>query len=180
VTDVLDNRLGAFVLELGDRLRRETEQAIGHTGAAAAALVTIAQYPDRTVEFLRRAIGLSHPAAVRVVDRLVEQGLVGRRPAGAGPAVALTVTAAGRRRARQILDRRRRVLADALPHLSRAESAALSAILDRALAGLADSPHTTTCRLCDQGRCRRGGDCPVARRQTELGAPPPDPRPLTR
>jgi DNA-binding MarR family transcriptional regulator len=172
--EVLHNRVGAFVLAVGDRLRHESEQAIGHTGAAAAALVTIAQYPDHTVEFLRRSIGLSHPAAVRVVDRLVEERLVRRRVAGAGPAVALAATAAGRRRAREILDRRRRVLGDALPKLSPAESVALSAILERALAHLSDTPHTTTCRLCDQGRCRRD-DCPVARRQAELGVPPPEP-----
>jgi DNA-binding MarR family transcriptional regulator len=177
VTDALHNRLGAFVLAVADRLRDETEQAVGHTGAAAAALVTIAQYPGRTVEFLRQAIGLSHPAAVRVVDRLVEQRLVRRRVAGAGPAVALTVTAAGRRRAREIVARRRRVIADALPELSPADAATLSAILEQALARLSDSPRSTICRLCDQGLCRRG-DCPVARRQAELGVPPPAPVPL--
>src|SRR5215475_2292909 len=96
----LENLLGAFVLAVADRLRLETEEAVGHTGAAAAALVTIAHFPNRSVEFLRQAIGLSHPAAVRVDDRLVEQGLVRRRPSGHGPAVALTVTAAGRRQAR--------------------------------------------------------------------------------
>ena len=93
--DRRDNLLGAFVLAIGDRLRRETEEAIGHTGASAAALITVAQFPDRTIEFLRQAIGLSHPATVRVVDRLVDGGLVRRRPAGPGPAVALRATAAG-------------------------------------------------------------------------------------
>jgi MarR family transcriptional repressor of emrRAB len=171
------NLLGAFALAVADRVRLETEGAIGHTGAAAAALVTIAHYPDRTVEFLRQAVGLSHPAAVRVVDRLVEQRLVRRRPADRGPAVALRTTAAGKRQARKILDIRRRVLADALPELSRSESATLSAILEKALAHLADSPGTTICRLCDQGRCRTA-ECPVARRQVELGAPPPEPEPL--
>jgi DNA-binding MarR family transcriptional regulator len=91
------NLLGAFVLAVADRIRVETENSVGHSGSAAAALVTIAHFPGRTVEFLRQAIGLSHPAAVRVVDRLVEQGLVRRRPSGPGPAVALTVTTAGRR-----------------------------------------------------------------------------------
>jgi MarR family transcriptional regulator, negative regulator of the multidrug operon emrRAB len=172
-----ENMLGAFVLAVADRVRLDTEEAIGHTGAAAAALVMIAHFPDRTVEFLRQAVGLSHPAAVRVVDRLVDQRLVRRRPAGRGPAVALRTTAAGKRQARKILDIRRRVLADALPELSAAESATLSAILDKALARLADSPGTTICRLCDQGRCRTA-DCPVARRQVELGAPPPAPEPL--
>jgi MarR family transcriptional repressor of emrRAB len=175
--DRLQNLLGAFVLAVGDRLRVQTEETIGHTGAAAAALLTIAHFPDRTVEFLRQAIGLSHPATVRVVDRLVEQRLVRRRPSGRGPAVALTTTAAGRRQARRILDVREQVLADALPELSPAESAFLSEILEKALAHLSDSPGTTICRLCDQALCRRI-DCPVVRRQIELGVPPPEPVPL--
>lgn len=171
------NLLGAFVVAVADRLRGETESAIGHTGAAAAALVTIAQFPDRTVEFLRQAVGLSHPAAVRVVDRLVEQRLVRRRTAGGGPAVALTPTAAGRRRARELLDIRERVLADALPELSAAESATLSVILEKALVHLSNTPGTTICRLCDQCACR-SATCPVVHRQVELGAPPPEPVPL--
>ena len=54
-TDRLVNLLGAFGLAVGDRVRAETEAAVGHSGAAAAALVMIAQFPGRTVEFLRRA-----------------------------------------------------------------------------------------------------------------------------
>ena len=173
----LENLLGAFVLAVADRLRQATEEAVGHTGAAAAALVTIAHFPDRTIEFLRQAIGLSHPAAVRVVERLLEQRLVRRRPAGRGPAVALRVTPAGRRQARRILDLRRQVLAEALPELPEAELATLSGILEKALAHLSDSPRTTICRLCDQGRCRRA-NCPVALQQVRLGAPPPEPVPL--
>jgi MarR family transcriptional regulator, negative regulator of the multidrug operon emrRAB len=175
--DWLVNMLGAFVLAVADRLRVDTEQAVGHSGAAAAALVMIAQFPDRTVEFLRQAIGLSQPAAVRVVDRLVEQRLVRRRRAGPGPAVALSTTAAGHRQARAILDVRRDALADALPALTRAESATLAKILEKGLAHLSDSPGSRSCRLCDQGRCPRD-DCPVVQRQIELGAPPPDPVPL--
>jgi DNA-binding MarR family transcriptional regulator len=175
--DRRDNMLGAFVLSVGDRLRRETEEAIGHTGASAAALIMITEFPDRTIEFLRQSIGLSHPAAVRVVDRLVEQGLVRRRPAGRGPAVALRATAAGERQARRILEIRQKVLADSLPDLSPAESDALVAILERALAHLSESPGTTHCRLCDMKRCPRA-DCPVIHKQIEIGAPPPEPVPV--
>jgi MarR family transcriptional repressor of emrRAB len=171
------NLLGAFVLAVADRIRFATEQSVGHSGAAAAALVTIAQFPGRTVEFLRQAIGLSHPATVRVVDRLVEQDLVQRRPAGHGPAVALTVTAAGRRQARAILDVRQSVVGHALPRLRASESATLVAILEKALAHLSDAPGSTICRLCDHGQCRRA-ECPVAQRQIELGAPPPEPTAL--
>ena len=169
-----ENLLGAFVLAVADRLRVETEGAIGHSGAAAAALMVIAQFPDRSVEFLRQAIGLSHPAAVRVVDRLVEQDLVRRRPAGRGPAVALRTTAAGGRQARRILKLRRKVLADALPELSAAEAKTLTTVLEKALLHLTNTPRTTICRLCDLGGCR-GLDCPVVQRQIELGAPPPEP-----
>jgi DNA-binding MarR family transcriptional regulator len=166
------NLLGAFVLEVATRIQRETEAAIGHTGATAAALVTIAQFPERTVEDLRRAVGLSHPAAVRVVDRLEEGRLVRRTPAGRGPAVALTATAAGRRRARQILDIRGRIIAEALPALSRDEERVLTDVVERALSGLADAPEPVICRMCDTGRCRRG-ECPVMERQAERGNPPP-------
>jgi MarR family transcriptional regulator, negative regulator of the multidrug operon emrRAB len=167
------NLLGAFVLEVAGRIQRETEAAIGHTGATAAALVTIAQFPQRTVEELRRAIGLSHPAAVRVVDRLAAEGLVQRRPAGRGPAIALIATAAGRRKARQLLDVRRKILADALPAMDDVEGRVLVGILEKALAQLADRPDPVICRMCDTGRCRRA-DCPVMQRQTERGNPPPE------
>ncbi len=175
--DRRDNLLGAFVLSVCDRLRRETEEAIGHAGASAAALITIAQFPDRPIEFLRQAIGLSHPAAVRVVDRLAEQNLVRRRSAGRGPAVALSVTAAGRRQARKILQTRQEAIASALPELSAAESDTLVAILERALAHLSESPGTTHCRLCDMKRCPRS-DCPVMLKQIEIGAPPPESIPV--
>jgi MarR family transcriptional repressor of emrRAB len=172
-----DNLLGAFVLSVSDRLRRETEEAIGHTGASAAALVMIAHYPDRPIESLRQAVGLSHPATVRVVDRLVEQNLVRRRHAGPGPAVALNATAAGGRQARKILEIRRKVIADSLPEISPAESDALVAILEGALWHLSDSPGTTHCRLCDMKRCPRA-DCPVVHRQVELGFAPREPVPV--
>ena len=173
-TDRGRNLLGAFALAVADRLRDETEAAVGHSGGAGAALVMIAHYPGRNVEFLRQTIGLSHPATVRVVDRLVEQGLVRRRRADKGPAVALTTTAAGHRQALAILDVRRQVLARALPPLTRAESATLEAILEKALMHLDDSPGSVVCRMCDQGRCPRR-KCPIVASQTELGAPPPVP-----
>jgi MarR family transcriptional repressor of emrRAB len=172
--DRCQNLLGAFALAVADRLRDETEAAVGHTGGAAAALVMIAHFPARSVEFLRQAIGLSHPATVRVVDRLVEQGLVRRGRGERGPAVSLTTTAEGHRQALAILEVRREVLAGALPPLSRAESATLETILEKALAHLSDSPGSIVCRLCDQGRCPRRR-CPIVRSQTELGAPPPEP-----
>ena len=97
----------------------------------------------------------------------------GRGVAGPGPAVTLTATAKGRRAARRVLDVRGAVLADALPALSAAEARRRCGVLERALDGLADTPGTTICRLCDMRRCRGGPDCPVEGRQVALGVPPP-------
>lgn len=172
----LANMVGAFALAMADAIRRESEELIGRTGAAAAALTTLVQFPDRSVEFLRRAIGLSHSATVRVVDQLVDDGLVVRRRAGRGPAVALTPTAAGRATATTVLARRQHVLSSALDGLTDAEAAALTAVLDKLLVRVAGTPETTACRLCDQQRCRSRG-CPVVERLTDLGTPPPAPGP---
>jgi DNA-binding MarR family transcriptional regulator len=173
--DRRDNLLGALVLTLADRIRDETEGVLGHTGGAAAALAAIAQQPGGTVEDLRRAIGRSHPAAVRIVDRLVELGLVARRPSGRGPAVALTATAEGRERAREVLAVRRRVIGETMPDLAPEETATLTVILERALENAAELPRgATVCRLCDKGRCRRD-ECPVVRGLARQGVelPPP-------
>jgi DNA-binding MarR family transcriptional regulator len=177
-TDRRENLLGALVLTLGDRIREETEGVLGHSGGAAAALAAIAQQPGGTVEDLRRAIGRSHPAAVRIVDRLVELGLVVRRPSGRGPAVALTATPEGRERAREVLAVRRRVIGETMPDLAPEEAATLTAILERALENAAELPRgVTVCRLCDKGRCRRE-DCPVVRGLAQQGVDVPPPAAL--
>lgn len=173
----LTTMLGAFVEAVADTLRAETEQVGGRTGASAAALTTVAQFPDRSVEFLRRAIGLSHSATVRVVDQLVADGLVERRRSGHGPAVAITPTRRGRERARAVSARRRQVLSGILAQLSPAEIDALASILDTTLAHLASERGTTICRLCDQQACRARG-CPVVHRQDQLGVPPPPATPI--
>jgi DNA-binding MarR family transcriptional regulator len=169
------NLLGALVLTLSDRIRRQTESVLGHAGGAAAALATIAQQPGGTVEDLRQAVGRSQPATVRIVDRLVELGLVDRRSAGRGPAVALTATPAGIQRAKEVLAVRRDVIGELVPDLDPEEAAVLTRILERALGRAAELPEgTTVCRLCDKGGCRRS-DCPVVARLTEQGvtlAPP--------
>jgi hypothetical protein len=91
--------------------------------------------------------------------------------------VALTVTASGRRKARQILDIRQKILADSLPAMDDAEQRVLVGILEKALTQLADRPDPVICRLCDTGRCRRA-QCPVMERQAARGNPPPEFVPL--
>jgi DNA-binding MarR family transcriptional regulator len=169
------NRLGALAVAVGDRLGDEVEEIVGASGVAAAALAVIAQQPRVTIEELRQAIGRSHPAAVRIVDRLVALGLVERRPSGHGRALALVATREGRRRVRAYLRRRDELLAGLLDGVDGDEQAALDAFLRRALTRLAELPDgITVCRLCDKTTCR-GEGCPVVDRLVQQGIEPPPP-----
>lgn len=168
------NLLGALALALTDAMRDDTESVAGASGATAAALTTIAQYPGGTIQELAQTLGLTHPAAVRAVDRLAAQGLVVRNPRGGGPALALTVTAAGSRRAGEVLAARGRAVHQAVG--KDGNLAGISSFLEECLRRLTvdAAAGDRICRLCDTGVCPQER-CPVAERQRLLGAPPPEP-----
>jgi DNA-binding MarR family transcriptional regulator len=169
------NLVGAFALAIADRIQTEAEAVTGLSGEAPAALSVIAQQPGGTVEELRRAINRSQPATVRIVDRLVQRGLVVRRPAGRGPALALDATDAGRDIARRVLQARARILDELQPADLQALELQLAPILER----LAELPlGQTVCRLCDKNACRRTGDCPVTNRLESQGLHLDPPQPL--
>ena len=169
------NVLGAFALALSDELEAATAQAAGHAGAGPAALVALSDLlAGRSVDVLRRAVGLTHSGGVRVVDRLVDDGLVERRPGPDGRSVSLALTPAGRRLAGDVRDARHGVLQRALDVLDDREQADLSAILDKLVGGQvarrlesraagATPPGGWLCRLCDTVACGRPeGRCPAA------------------
>ena len=173
--DRLANVLGAFALALTDEVEAATAGAAGHTGAGPAALVALSDLlAGRSVDDLRRAVGLTHSGGVRVVDRLVGDGLAERRPGADGRSVALGLTPAGRRLAAHVRDARRETLQRVLDVLDDREQAELSAILDKVVAGFVERrlearaagaipPGGWLCRLCDPVACERSaGRCPVA------------------
>ena len=169
----LVNLLGACALALADRLQAATERALGEQGASAAALVTIAQYPGGSIEELRRALGRTHSATVRVVDRLVARGWVRREAGARGPAVALVATPTGVEQAQAVLCARWRELRAAVgDRVPRDLAAALEQILARITPDTAAGDRI--CRLCHAGACPQAR-CPVARRQRELGVAPAEP-----
>ena len=86
--DRLANLLGATALVAADRMRVATR---------SAALVHLQAWPGESIEALRHVVGISQPAAVRVVDRLAADGLIERRP-GNGRANALAPSHPRRRR----------------------------------------------------------------------------------
>src|SRR5919197_934371 len=136
------NLAGALAVALTDRLN-ETVRRGGERGlSSTAALVHIHTRPGQAIEFLARVLRISHPAAVRVVDRLEADGLVKRRPGPDDRSLALFLTARGRRAARTILDTRLAVMRDALSPLTSEEQEQLETLLEKLLAGLIDGRWT--------------------------------------
>lgn len=156
------HRLSAFVTALDDRIRAAVEAASHLTGTGPDALLTIGHVPGLRVDDLARMLRISHSGAVRTVDRLVDAGLVERRPSAADRrTVALALTDRGRRRRRLVIEARNREIVDALAVLEPSQRQVLGALVDTMLAGFAlrAGDDHSMCRLCDPADCAAG--CPV-------------------
>ncbi len=159
----MDNRvvqlLGVTSLAAMDRLR--TAVAAGEVEAGA--LVHVQAWPGGSVGDLAGVVGLSQPATVRLVDRLVDQELVRREPGRDRRTVALVLTEAGSRAADAVLVARTQALAPLLADLSSEERATLEGLLGRVVARVAeDRPGAVrVCRLCDRETCTSDPGCPL-------------------
>jgi MarR family transcriptional regulator, negative regulator of the multidrug operon emrRAB len=158
----LENLMGALAVALADSIASAVETATGHAGAMGAALATLAQEPGLSIEQLRVPLGRTQSAAVRVVDQLVAEGYAERRPGRDHRSVAVFLTGEGTEAAARVLGSRREALADALGVLQPAERKALTAALEKVLAGITtDRAHADhICRLCDLTVCPEQ-TCPV-------------------
>lgn len=158
------NLLGALALAVIDAMEDAAEDAAGHAGQGPAAIVSIGVLPGLSVGELAAVLRLTHPGAVRLVERLVGDGLVEKGSAPDGRAVALKLTPPGKQRRRDILTQRARRVQPFLNCLSAAERKQFDGLLRKLLKGIAaDGPAAyTLCRLCDAGPCMRN-DCPVGR-----------------
>jgi len=174
----LSNLVGAWALAVADRIQAAANTAAGRGGQAPAALVALHEFAGGgTIEDLRRVLGLTHSAAVRLVDGLVADGHVTRGPGTADArSVAVILTAAGRAAARQILRARAEAVASTLDGLSQAQRRSLTTMAEHLTGDLAElrleerrqgRPPTRgwLCRLCDFEACGRpDGRCPAAGR----------------
>src|SRR4051812_13941012 len=100
------NLLGALSLAVADRIQAAAEEVLDHGGETPAALIVIGYAAGLSNDMLRRIVGLSHPGAVRLVDKLVSDGLVERGPGRDGRQVTLQLTKRGRQVRSQLLARR--------------------------------------------------------------------------
>jgi len=159
------NLFGVIALAVAERTDQAVQSATAHGGAAPAAIVALATFLDgASLDVMRRPLGLSHSAAVRLADRLAGAGLVRREPGADGRSVSIRLTAEGARLALRIRAAREAALEGVLAPLSLSERAQLTALHEKLLAGITggreDARHI--CRLCDADACGHWlGRCPV-------------------
>lgn len=165
------NLLAAAVLGLHDELRLAVERRSGRSGEAPAAIVALGHQPGLSNDALSRLLGLTHTGTVRLIDRLVADGLVERRTVEQDRrGVALHLTKAGAKARRKILSEREAVMRPLVSQLKKSERAALTTVLAKLLraVGQDDARKLRICRLCDSEACPA---CPIL---VPVGAGAPD------
>lgn len=129
--------------------------------APAAAITFVGHNPGATIAGLSTGLSMSHPGAVRLVDRLVADGIVERRPSEEdGRAVSLWLAEDGRDLYHKILAQRASGIARLLEALNPDELRTLENLTDKLLrhaySGLDHALRI--CRLCDDEACP---PCPI-------------------
>ncbi|MBI1249896.1 MAG: MarR family transcriptional regulator [Alphaproteobacteria bacterium] len=158
--DYAANLLGVVGLAVADRMERAARDILSHAGETPAAVVVIGYGLGPSNEQLRRILGLSHPGSVRLVDRLVGDGLVERRAGRDKRAIALYLTKRGRIFREKLLKERLAAIRPLLTPLTEAERETLAALLHKVLASMdtTDLERCNLCRLCDDRVCT---NCPI-------------------
>lgn len=158
MTAYLENLLGALALSVTDVMSEAAEPG----GQLAEALVLVALRPGLSIKRLAERLRLSHPGAVRLVDRLEAAGWAARSPAADRRAVCLTLTEAGLRELERLRNVRASRLAWVAEVLSPDERQALAPIVEKLLRRLTTDliAAYANCRLCDTPACEARG-CPV-------------------
>ena len=158
--DYAANLLGVVGLAIANRIENAARGIFGLAGETPAAIVVIGYGLGPSNDQLRRILGLSHPGAVRLVDRLVEDGLVERREGRDRRTIALYLTRRGKRRREELLSGRLAAIRPLLAPLEPAEQETLAALLHKLLSSMetTDLQRCNLCRLCDDRVCTR---CPI-------------------
>lgn len=154
------NLLGVVGLAVADRIGEAARDILHHAGETPAAVVVIGYGLGPSNDQLRRILGLSHPGSVRLVDRLVTDGLVERRQGQDRRAIALYLTADGETLREALLKGRLAAIRPMLTPLTGIEQEALAALLHKMLGGMptTDLQRCNLCRLCDDRVCT---GCPI-------------------
>lgn len=154
------NLLGVVSLAVADRIEETAREVLNHSGETPAALIVIGYGFGPSNDQLRRILGLSHPGMVRLIDRLVADGLVERRRGRDRRAIALHLTARGETLRTELLDSRLAAIRPFLRVLDEEDRQALDKLLHKVLSELetTDQDRCHLCRMCKKSVCT---DCPI-------------------
>src|SRR5215469_9442325 len=143
------NLLGALAVEIAGRAERLGRLHPNETSSATAALNVVGFYEGCSNGALSRAIGLSHTATVRLVDKLEAAGLVISEPGADKRAVSLRLTDLGRERARNDVHERCVLLGDLVDVLTPSQRERLDEILETLLRSMVKAAEEADhiCRL---------------------------------
>ncbi|MEO0461784.1 MAG: MarR family transcriptional regulator [Pseudomonadota bacterium] len=154
------NLLGALSLNLADRIEAVARTVLRRSGETPAALVVIGYGTGPSNDQLRRILGLSHPGCVRLVDRLVADGLVERQKGKDKRVVSLHLTDQGFALREELLEGRLASIRPILTALTEREERTLAELLAKMLVSMNpdEIERRKICRLCDSRVC---SDCPI-------------------
>lgn len=154
------NLLGVVGLAVAGRIEDTARDILSHAGETPAALVVIGHGTGPSNDQLRRVLGLSHPGTVRLVDRLVADGLVERRAGRDRRAIAFYLSERGHVVRQELLKGRLAAIRPLLEPLTSPEEAQLAALLHKMLTSMetTETERRALCRLCDNRVC---SDCPI-------------------
>ncbi|MEC9431343.1 MAG: MarR family transcriptional regulator [Pseudomonadota bacterium] len=173
----MHDSLIASKLEALAALVAETAEGEGaRAGASAAALLTLRHHGPLATTALARVLGVTQPAATRLLDRLAADGLVARdRPSGRREG-AVALTPEGRAEAEGLQAARLAALAALLAPLPeptrRGFVEGLDALLSAAVRDRTQARRL--CRFCDHGVCD-GPVCPIGRAASRIEAETQEP-----
>ncbi len=154
------NLLGVVGLAVADRIHDVALDVMNRVGETPAALVIIGYGFGPSNDKLKTVLGLSHPGTVRLVDRLVADGLVERRQGRDKREIALYLTEQGQAAREALLKKRLASIRSLISPLDDSEQEQLTAILCKLLVSMEpdDLARRRLCRLCDDRVC---SNCPI-------------------
>ncbi|WP_019954722.1 MarR family winged helix-turn-helix transcriptional regulator [Yoonia vestfoldensis] len=169
--DRLANLLNAAATAITDAQAASIAIEAGLNHSTTATILTLGQHPGLSLSQLSGIVGLSHSAAVRLVDGLTAKGLAMRGDGQDRREVAVSLTVAGRALYTRLRQVQGNTLMPLLEQIAPADRASLERALSRILGALTQGRESADhiCRYCDENACAQK-DCPVELRAIALSA----------
>ncbi|WP_259399047.1 MarR family winged helix-turn-helix transcriptional regulator [Pseudoalteromonas sp. SG41-6] len=157
------NLIGTFATSVATDIEKQIAELGGRSLSHEAALVTINNHPNETIDMLSKVLGLTHSGAVRLINTLEKEGLVERKKSvNDARSVVLCVTGKGSCRVESILSNRETVTSKILENFTDEQQASFLSLIEIALGNFSNEQIEARkiCKLCNEGVCRKQG-CPV-------------------